>query len=174
MHSFSFTFEGVIPAASRLKIAQALQSQRFQGIYMLVETPEKAWKVEHVRGLTRREAAAEFMANLDPLILGWGPGLALGDRQVRPDHAGAVRRRRVRSEGASSGPVTPSHVTEEVHVTARKGGERMSTTEEKQDDQTLTVTYRIAEGVSNDQAREMIQSNAPEGLSIEGFEGESS
>lgn len=71
--SFSFTFEGVIPMSVRESIVKAQKSLRFEGLYMLVEAPEKAWKVESVKGISRAQAAREYLASieLDPLVLGY-------------------------------------------------------------------------------------------------------
>lgn len=70
-HEFSYTFDGVIPLNVRSSIVEAQVSHRFQGLYMLVETPEKAWKVTSVKGISRRQQFQEWQANIDPLILGW-------------------------------------------------------------------------------------------------------
>lgn len=73
LRSFTFTFDGVIPSETRVKIAEALASRRFEGLYMLVETPDTSWKVETKKGLSRWHEFRERFANIniDPLILGY-------------------------------------------------------------------------------------------------------
>lgn len=46
----------------------------------------------------------------------------------------------------------------------------MSTMEDSKEGQTLTVTFRIGEGISNDQARELIQKNHPTGFDVQNVE----
>lgn len=46
----------------------------------------------------------------------------------------------------------------------------MPTEEKQQDGQTLTVTYRIGMNISNDQARELIQGNSPDGFDVQNVE----
>lgn len=74
--TYSFTFEGVIPGNVRETINEAHRSCKFQGIYMLCESPAEAWQVKQVKGLTRRQVARERIAamNIDPLILGYSHG----------------------------------------------------------------------------------------------------
>lgn len=69
--TFSFTFDGVIPMPVRRRMSEAMASRRFENLYLLVEAPEKAWVVEQVKGISRRQEAQEWASQIDPLVLGW-------------------------------------------------------------------------------------------------------
>jgi hypothetical protein len=72
MWSCTYTFDGMIPMHARKAAVAAQESKRYEQLFMLVETPEKAWKIEKKRGLffgrTRK-----FLASVaaDPIIVGW-------------------------------------------------------------------------------------------------------
>lgn len=69
--SYTFEFDGMIPDSTRLKIAEAVHS--FDKIFLLVETPDTAWKIERTKGITRRRAVREALAAaaLDPIVVGY-------------------------------------------------------------------------------------------------------
>lgn len=87
--SVSFEFDGVIPPATRIAIGEAIQSKRFESIFMLVEVPENAWVVRKDKGINpfrhlmyalqdKSSAFAdtirdkwEDVKNIDPVVVGW-------------------------------------------------------------------------------------------------------
>lgn len=68
---YTFEFTGMIPDSTRLKISEA--TTRFDWIYLLVETPDTAWKVKRTKGITRRQEIREALANIsiDPIVVGY-------------------------------------------------------------------------------------------------------
>ena len=70
---YSFEFEGMVPDSTRIKIGEAIKSRHFDNIFLLVETPDKAWRFTRTKGITRRQAVREAMANLsiDPIVVGF-------------------------------------------------------------------------------------------------------
>lgn len=84
---YSFTFRGLIPDVTRIAIADAIKSHKFDGIYILAESPADEWEIAHDPGKSWFTEGADHVAQTrtqirsalaaiaaDPIVAGYAHG----------------------------------------------------------------------------------------------------